>query len=450
MFKKFTNGCVRVVNRWLPDPFLFAIILTIVVFIASMIGTQQSPIALVNSWGNSSGFWGLLSFSMQMALVLVLGSAMASAKICKKILGAIASIAKDKKGAILVTTFVSTICCWLNWGFGLIAGALLAKEVARRVKDVDYPLLIASAYSGFVIWHAGLSGSIPLQMGAEGGTEILGVNYYAPITQTIFHPVNLGMVLIILILMPLINYAMHPDAAHTLTVDPALLVEEEEKTYTINTPAEKIEHNKVLWVITLVLGFAYIIYYFATKGFNLDLNIVNMIFMFLGILLHGDLRKYVDAIGEAAGGAAGILLQFPFYAGIMGLMVATNPETGVSLASIIANFFTNISTNITFPMLTFLSAGIINFFVPSGGGQWAVQAPIVMPAATQMGIDYGRSAMAIAWGDQWTNMIQPFWALPALGVAGLSARNIMGYLVIVTIFTGVVACAGFLVWGMFF
>ena len=450
MFKKFTNGCVRVVNRWLPDPFLFAIILTIVVFIASMIGTQQSPVALVNSWGNSSGFWGLLSFSMQMALVLVLGSAMASAKVCKKILGAIASIAKDKKSAILITTFVSTICCWLNWGFGLIAGALLAKEVARRVKDVDYPLLIASAYSGFVIWHAGLSGSIPLQMGAEGGTEILGVVYSAPISQTVFHPVNLGMVLVILILMPLVNSAMHPDAQHTITVDPAILVEEEEKTYTIDTPAEKIEHSRILWVITLVLGFAYIIYYFVTKGFNLDLNIVNMIFMFLGILLHGDLRKYVDAIGEAAGGAAGILLQFPFYAGIMGLMVATNPETGVSLASIIANFFTNISNEITFPMLTFLSAGIINFFVPSGGGQWAVQAPIVMPAATQMGIEYGRSAMAIAWGDQWTNMIQPFWALPALGVAGLSARNIMGYLVIVTIFTGVVACGGFLVWGMFF
>ena len=454
MFKKFTNGCVRVVNRWLPDPFLFAIILTIVVFIAAMIGTQQGPLDLIWAWGGQgkteSGFWSLLAFAMQMALVLVLGSAMASAKVCKRILGAIASIAKDKKSAILITTFVSTICCWLNWGFGLIAGALLAKEVARRVKDVDYPLLIASAYSGFVIWHAGLSGSIPLQMGAEGGTEILGVVYSAPISQTVFHPVNLGMVLVILILMPLVNYAMHPDAQHTITVDPAILVEEEEKTYTIDTPAEKIEHSRILWVITLVLGFAYIIYYFATKGFNLDLNIVNMIFMFLGILLHGDLRKYVDAIGEAAGGAAGILLQFPFYAGIMGLMVAQNPETGVSLAGIIANFFTNISDEITFPVLTFLSAGLINFFVPSGGGQWAVQAPIVMPAATEMGIEYGRAAMAIAWGDQWTNMIQPFWALPALGVAGLSARNIMGYLVIVTIFTGVVACGGFLVWGMFF
>ena len=450
MFKKFTNGCVRVVNRWLPDAFLFAVILTIVTFVGSMIGTKQTPLELVDAWGNSKGFWGLLSFSMQMALVLVFGSAMASAKICKRFLGAIASVAKDKKSAILVTTFVSTVCCWLNWGFGLIAGALLAKEVARRVRDVDYPLLIASAYSGFVIWHAGLSGSIPLQMAAEGGTEILGIFYSAPITDTVLHPANLIMVAVILFLMPLVNYAMHPDAEHTIIVDPARLVDEEERTYTVGTPAEKMEHSKILWAITLLLGFAYIIYYFATKGFNLDLNIVNMIFLFLGILLHGDLRKYVDAIGDAASGAAGILLQFPFYAGIMGLMVAQNPETGVSLAGIIADFFVSISNDVTFPMLTFLSAGLINFFVPSGGGQWAVQAPIVMPAATTMGIEYGRAAMAIAWGDQWTNMVQPFWALPILGMAGLSARNIMGYLVIVTIFTGVVACLGFLGWAMFF
>lgn len=447
MFKKFTNGCVRVVNRWLPDPFLFAIILTIVVFVAAMIGTSQGPIEMVQAWGQDSGFWGLLSFSMQMALVLVLGSAMASATVCKKALGAIASIAKDKKSAILVVTFVSTICCWLNWGFGLIAGALLAKEIAKRVRDVDYPLLIASAYSGFVIWHAGLSGSIPLQLSTT--TTILGVEYTAATSQTIFHPVNLIMCLAILITMPLINYAMHPSKEHTILVDPAVLVEEEEKTYTIDTPAEKIEHSKILWVITLVLGFVYIIVYFKNNGFNLGLNIVNMIFLFLGVLLHGDLRKYVDAIADAASGASGILLQFPFYAGIMGMMVAQNAD-GVSLASIIADFFVSISNDVTFPVLTFLSAGIINFFVPSGGGQWAVQAPIVMPAATEMGIEYGRAAMAIAWGDQWTNMIQPFWALPALGVAGLSARNIMGYLVVITIYTGILACLGFLVWGLLF
>ena len=172
MLKKFSNGCVRIMNRWLPDPFLFAIILTIVVFIAAMIGTWQNPIELVWAWAGKGttgdGMWGLLAFSMQMALVLVLGSALASAKICKKILASIAGMAKNKMSAILVVTMVSTICCWLNWGFGLIVGALLAKEVARRVRDLDYPLLIASAYSGFVIWHAGLSGSIPLALGGEG------------------------------------------------------------------------------------------------------------------------------------------------------------------------------------------------------------------------------------------------------------------------------------------
>lgn len=446
MFKRFTNGCVQVVNRWLPDPFLFAIILTIIVFVAAMLGTGQGPVDLTTSWGNDKGFWSLLGFAMQMALVLVLGSAMASAKVCKNALGSIASLAKDKKQAILIVTFVSTICCWLNWGFGLIAGALLAKEVAKRVRDVDYPLLIASAYSGFVIWHAGLSGSIPLQIAKD--TVIQDVTYQAGTSTTIFHPVNLGMCLIILITMPLLNYAMHPLDEHAVLVDPALLVEEEEKKYTIDTPAEKIEHSRLLWVLTLVLGFAYIIKYFADGG-TLGLNIVNMIFLFLGILLHGDLRKYVDAIASAAGGAAGIILQFPFYAGIMGLMVAQNGD-GVSLAGIIADFFVSISNEVTFPLWTFLSAGIINFFVPSGGGQWAVQAPIVMPAAAELGIEYGRAAMAIAWGDQWTNMIQPFWALPALGIAGLSARNVMGYLVVVLLFTGLIGCLGFLAWGLFF
>ena len=181
----------------------------------------------------------------------------------------------------------------------------------------------------------------------------------------------------------------------------------------------------------------------------LGLNIVNMIFLFLGILLHGDLRRYVDAISDAAGGAAGVLLQFPFYAGIMGMMVAANAE-GVSLAGVISEFFVNISNNVTFPMLSFLAAGVVNFFVPSGGGQWAVQGPIMMPAGAAMGIENGRTAMAIAWGDQWTNMIQPFWALPALGIAKLSARDIMGYLVIVTLFVGVVACLGFLAWAAWF
>ena len=445
MFKKFTNGCVRVVNRWLPDAFLFAVILTIVVFFGAMVATGMGPVAMLDAWGNDKGFWGLLSFSMQMALVLVFGNAMASAKPCKKALGALASLAHNKKQAIIITTFVSVICCWVNWGFGLVAGALLAKEVAKRVRDVDYPLLIASAYSGFVIWHAGFSGSIPLDL--VKGKVFADVTYQAAITETIFHPVNLVMVLIVLFVMPLINYAMHPDKDHTICVDPALLTDESERTYKIETPADKMEHSKILWAILVIACWAYIVLYFVKNGFTLGLNIVNFLFMTLGLTLHGNLRKYVDAISDAAGGAAGILLQFPFYAGIMGMMVATNAD-GVSLASTISNFFVSISTQVTLPMLSFLAAGIVNFFVPSGGGQWAVQGPIMMPAGRAQGISDGLMSMAIAWGDQWTNMIQPFWALPALGIAGLSARDVMGYLVVILLFTGVLACGGFLVWGL--
>ena len=454
MFKKFTNGCVNVVNRWLPDPFLFAIILSIVVFVFAMLGTGQGPLQMVQSWGNASGFWSLLAFAMQMALVLVLGSAMASAPVFKRFLARIASVAKDKKSAIVLTTFVSVICCWLNWGFGLIAGALLAKEMAKRIRDVDYRLLIASAYSGFIVWHAGLSGSIPLTI--SGGYTIGEETYQAGMNQTVFHPMNLIMCGLILVLMPFVNYAMHPDEAHTITVDPALLENEVERQYRIETPADKMEHSKILWIITVAAGIVWVVQYFAGIAKNggsvanaLNLNVVNFIFLFLGLLMHGDLRRYVDAIGEAAGGSAGVLLQFPFYAGIMGMMVAKNAD-GVSLAGIISDFFVSISNNTTFPLWTFLSAGIVNFFVPSGGGQWAVQGPIVMPAAAKMGIEPGRAGMAIAWGDQWTNMIQPFWALPALGVAGLSARDIMGYLVVVLLFTGIIACGGFLVWAALF
>ena len=454
MFKKIVNGCVRVVNRWLPDPFLFAVILTIVVFIAAMFATGLGPIQMIGAWGADSGFWSLLSFSMQMALVLVLGSAMASARPCKKALRALAGLAHNNMQAIVVTTFVSVICCWLNWGFGLIAGALLAKEVAKRVPTVDYPLLIASAYSGFVIWHAGLSGSIPLAL--NGAYTVGEQTFTASTLETIFHPMNLIMVGVILIAMPFVNYAMHPAQDKAITINPALLVDEEEKKSEVKTPADKMEHSKILWVIVLLFGFIYIISYFVgvvkagkSVAGALGLNIVNMIFMFLGILLHGNLRRYVDAIAEAAAGAAGILLQFPFYAGIIGMMTVKGAD-GASLAMIISNFFVSISTNVTFPLWTFLSAGVVNFFVPSGGGQWGVQGPIVMPAGAELLVEPGRSAMAIAWGDQWTNMIQPFWALPALGVAKLSAKDIMGYLVIVLVFTGIVACLGFLAWGLWF
>ncbi len=447
-FKRFTSFCVSLMQKYLPDPYIFCAMLTFIVFAGAVIFTKQSPMRVIGHWTN--GFWSLLAFSMQMALVLVTGHTMASSSVFKKILSNMASKLSSPRQAIVVVTLVSTIACILNWGFGLVIGAIFAKEIAKKVKGVDYRLLIASAYTGFLVWHGGLSGSIPLQVASDSVAALSkqtagAVTENIPTSLTIFSPMNLFILGALIIMLPLVNRAMYPAENEVVTVDPKLLEEPEEKVLIREnmTPAEKIENSKVVSIILGVMGWAYILQYFVTKGFNLNLNLVNFIFLFTGIILHGTPRKFINAFGEATKGAAGILLQFPFYAGIMGIMTGANAD-GSSLAILMSNFFVNISTPKTFPLFSFLSAGIVNFFVPSGGGQWAVQAPIVMPAGVAIGVTTAKSAMAIAWGDAWTNMIQPFWALPALGIAGLGAKDIMGYCLIVFLCSGVIISAGFL------
>lgn len=452
MFKRFTNGCVKLMQKYLPDPFIFAAILTFLVFILGVFLTGQGPVAMMKHWGN--GVWSLLSFSMQMVLVLVLGHALANAPAFKKILVNLASKPKSAGSAIILVSVISTIACWLNWGFGLVIGAILAKEIAKVRKDVDYRLLIASAYSGFLIWHAGLSGSIPLTI-ASGGPEVAKatggiIKGIIPTTQTIFSPINLGICLVLLITLPLVNRAMMPSKDSTMTIDASLL-HEDLNTASLEikneTPADKLENSRIISLLIGILVLGYIVYYFSTSGFNLTLNIVNTIFLFCGIILHGTPRRYVKAISEAAHSSAGIILQFPFYGGIMGMMTGAS-ATGLSLAGVMSNGFVAISNSITFPLFTFLSAGLVNFFVPSGGGQWAVQAPIMMPAGQALGVDPAITAMAIAWGDAWTNMVQPFWALPALGIAGLGAKDIMGFCLVDLLYSGIIICTGFVIAGI--
>ena len=453
MFKKFTNGCVKLVQRFLPDAFVFCIILTIVVFIAAMPVAGMNPIEVANAWG--SGVWGLLAFSMQMALVLVLGSALANAPAIKRIIVKLAGVPKKPAGAVAFVTIISAICCFINWGFGLIIGALLAKEVAKKIKGLDYRLIIAAAYSGFVIWHSGISGSIPLgktALDVDGTVANTGgaVTEVVPTSQTIFSAWNLIMVVAVVVVVAIVNAKMHPDAKDVVSIDPKLLEDAPEAVETKakkdRTPAEKLENSMILSYIVVVIGAVYLIYYFVNAGSILNalsLNIVNLIFLMLGIAFHKTPIGYVKAIMESAESAGGIILQFPFYAGIQGMMV-TAGSNGVSLASAISNGFVSISTPRTFPVLCYLAAGIVNFFVPSGGGQWAVQGPIMMPAGLKLGVTPAVTAMGIAWGDAWTNMLQPFWALPALGIAGLGARDIMGYCAIVLIVSGIVTALGFL------
>lgn len=448
MFQKIIRGCVKLVQRYLPEPFIFAVILTIVAFIVAMPVCKQTPIEVVEHWGN--GVWSLLAFAMQMALVLVCGSALAAAPVIKKGISALASLPKTPAGAIAVVTGVSALACWLNWGFGLIVGVIFAKEIARKLRGVDYRLLIASAYSGFVVWHAGISGSIPLTMATPGSglKEITrgALQNPVPISETVLDPHNLIMVVLVIAALVLVNSLMHPKGGNVVSVDPALLLEEPEKpAVKPDTPAEKMENSRILSWIIAILGLSFVIIKLFFRGGSLDLNTVILIFLFLGIILHKTPLAYVGAFTKAASGAAGILLQFPFYAGIMGILMGVG-KSGICLGTVISDAFINISTPVSYPLFTFLCAAILNMFVPSGGGHWAIQAPIMFTAGADLGVDPGLTGMAIAWGDAWTNLIQPFWAIPALAIAKLNAKDIMGFCLIDLFVSGAIICTGLLVW----
>lgn len=450
MFQKIINGCVRVVQRWLPEPFIFAIILTFVAAILAMPICHQSPIEVVEHWGG--GVWNLLAFAMQMALVLVCGSALAAAPVIKKGISALASLPKKPAGAIALVTGISAIACWLNWGFGLIVGVIFAKEIARKLPAVDYRLLIASAYSGFVVWHAGLSGSIPLTMATPGESLAKATNGIltspVPISATILDYHNLIMVVLVIVALVLVNSWMHPKGDKVIAIDPALLEEEEIRVETkATTPAEHLENSRVLGWLLAVLGFSYLIIHLGFRGGSFDLGSVIMLFLFLGLVLHGTPLAYVKAFGKAATGAAGIILQFPFYAGIMGIITGVG-ASGICFGTVISDACISISTPTTYPLLTFLCAAVLNLFVPSGGGHWAIQAPIMFAASANLGVDAGLTGTAIAWGDAWTNLIQPFWALPALAIAKLNAKDIMGFCLIDLVVTGMIICGGLLWWAM--
>ncbi|SEN23537.1 short-chain fatty acids transporter [Paracoccus alcaliphilus] len=431
MLNVISRPLVRLVDRWLPDPYIFVVLLTMVVMIAAIGIEGQGPLAVIAMWG--AGFWELLSFSMQMLLVLVTGYMMASTPLVRRILERLADLANSPGAAILLVSYVSLAASWINWGFGLVVGALFAKAIARKVR-VDYRLLVASAYSGFIVWHGGLAGSVPLAIATVGHPfeSMIGV---IPTDRTIFAGYNLFIVVGLFIAVPLVNRMMLPKKDEQVLVDPALLAEPELPEITPSTPAERMENSRVLSLLIGVSGLAFLFQYFLNAG-TLTLNIVNFLFLFIAILLHGTPRRLLASLNEGVKGGAGIVIQFPFYAGIMAIMLNSGLAETISLAMI------SFASAETFPFWTFISAGIVNFFVPSGGGQWAIQAPVILPAAEALGVDAARASMAVAWGDSWTNMVQPFWALPILGIAGLRAKDIMGFCTLHLVLSGIIISIG--------
>jgi short-chain fatty acids transporter len=421
---------VGLAERYLPDAFLFAIVLTLITFVLAAVFVTPDILELIGAWYR--GLWNILTFALQMALILLTGYVVAQSPLVSRFLDWLASKPRNQGQALALTVVISSIASLINWGFGLVVAAIMARFIGRRLENIDYPILVSAGYAGFIVWASGLSSSIALAVSTPGSSaniteqqtgQVLGFG------QTILTWWNiLPAVLIVVLLVPLYWWMMPKRPEQMRKVDRELLEQEEEEgdeAEERDTPAGKLER---FWPLNLVIAASIFVYFassIAAGTFAFDFNAVIALFLAVGLILHWTPIRYVRTFTGSAGAIGPIALQYPFYGGIQGLM--TLAVGGVSLAAVIAGWFLSFSNEYTFAFLTFVSSNVISLFIPSGGGHWVVQGPVMVPAAESLGVDQGLTAMAVAWGEGTANMIQPFWALPILGIVGLGIRDIMGY-----------------------
>lgn len=430
---------VKLMRNYLPNPFTLAWLITLFVAVMAIVFTDTGPAELVKQWGD--GLFNLLSFAMQMSLIVITGFALATAPIIQKGMIRLVKIPKTPRQMILFIAFLSMALYYVNWGLGLIAGAFLAKEAAKRRKDVDFRLLVTAAFSGIIITHGGLSASVPLLINTEGhfAEKQIGL---VPLSQTIFAPQSLFILFGLVILIPVILIFMMPKRGQEIIADEDIFEDEVSAAYENSLPgatiAEKLDRSKIIGATLSLVGLGYLVYYFAHNGFNLNINIIIIIFIVLGMLTHGSLGNYASAIAEGTSSASGIILQFPLYAEIMGMM------EGSGLVMKISDGLLSFASYHTFELFSYLSSLIISIFVPSAGGHWAVQAPFMLPAAKELGVEPWRVAMGVAWGESIWNVVCPFWALPLIAIAKIDLRDLIGYSVLLFIVGNVIAITGIL------
>ena len=445
-------------ERWVPSPYIFAILLTIVAYLAAIAFTSDGPYQNIVNWYD--GFWSLLTFAMQMVLILVTGFAVADSAFVSRYLDRLASWPDDNTQAAGLVAAVSLVFGYFHWGIGLIVGAIFAIFVARagreKGKTFHYPILCAAGYTSQTIWHVGPSSSAGLLSATEDHVfaDVFGV---VPLTESVLTLYAFGVaVLVFVTVVPTLAF-LAPDERDAVGIEeyaPELLREDVElepdggetataadpvEGTTGRTPADRLNDSRVLAYLVATGMMVYVLQYFYNAGGigeALDLNVFNFTFIALGLYLHHTPQAYMGAIRDATEGAAGIILQFPFYAGILGII------SGSGLSDIIAESLLAVATPETFPVVAWLLGGFMNIFVPSGGGEWGIIGGIVGGTAQELGVPVGKAIVAYGVGDMWTNMFQPFWAIPLLGLTKMRARDILGYtLVVMIVLTPVFALA---------
>lgn len=440
LIERLGRGIAGNVRRWFPDPFLFALILLFVVCAVAWGVRGRAPGMLARDMYH--GFWGFLSFAMQMCLILVTGSALARHRAVRKLLRALCAIPRTGKEAAALTAFVACALSWVNWGLGLIAGAYLAREMGRQARlrklPVHYPVLCTAGYAGLgLIWHWGLSGSAPLLCTVEGNF-LAGQIGVLPIDMTTLHPYALINSAIMLAFAVGACYMLHPAPDRCKGIEqyaPQLMKEdeEEEKEAPGTCFAERIGNSRIIAFVTAAIMAISVYFWFADKGLmrGLDLNAVNFCFILLGLLLYHSPVRYMKAISAAAASVGGIILLFPFYAAINGVMARSG------LAAALAGWLARVATPFSFPAIALMIGGLLNLFIPSGGGEWLTIGETITSAGMELGVPPGKFIIAYCAGDAWTNLFNPFWAIPLLGITQIKARDMFGYCITLMILASV-------------
>jgi len=421
----------RWAERWVPDPFVLALALTLVALVLGVLLTGSLS-EVLGGWYDGFSSTPLLAFALQMCLILVTGQALASSPPVQRLVRAVARMPKRTPAAAGLVAVIACLTGLVQWGLGAVVAAFVVREIAGSAAEdgrpMDVPVLGAAAYTGLAVWHGGLSGSAPLKA-AEAAKFTEGLGQAIPVRETLFSSLNLVVSGGLLVLLPLMCVALAPkECAVPAPVAKAPTVSSE-------------DHASLLVLLSGASAVALVVVAWVAGDLVFNLSSVNLFFLALALAAHGSVKSFLDSVSEGARGAGAIIVQFPLYFGILGVMRASG------MIERLSNAMVSVASETTFPLLAFLSAGLVNFFVPSGGGQWALQSDVLLTSASTLGLDAGRTVMAFSFGDEWTNLLQPFWALPLLAITGLKAREIAGYTAVLAIGMGLYVGAVLLAFG---
>jgi len=417
-------------ERWFPDPLVFALAGIVIVFIVGLF-LHQSPTKMAVQGGKN--FWTLVPFTMQMVMIIIGGYVVASTPLVQRLIRRLAEIPKTPRGAIAMVALFSTLTSLISWGLSLIFSGLYVRELTRRVKGMDYRAAGAAAYLGLgAVWALGLSSSAAMLMATKGAIppSLFNISGLIPLTQTLFLWQSIVTALVLVVVSVVIAYLSAPSAEHARTAE-SYGIQYESATAKLEAktkPGEWLEYSPLLTILVVLLLGWYLVDVFRTSPQGalaaLDLNTYNLMFITVGLLLHWRPKRFIRAVADCVPATGGVLIQFPFYAVIFGIIV------GTGISDWLAKLFVSVSTHGTYPLLVAVYSAVLGVFVPSGGSKWVIEAPYVLQAANLHHVHLGWVVQIYNASEALPNLINPFWMLPLLGILKLKARDLVGYAVL--------------------